>query len=266
VGQGLSVPALVHIERLVIRRGDCEVLHGVTVAVERGGFLAIVGPNGAGKTTMLMALLGLVRAAAGAITLADRSIRQHSRREIARLLSYVPQSDGRAVPFSVEEFVLLGRYAHRGRFAPPDREDRRIVRDALDVTATGAFAERPVGSLSGGERQRVLIAAALAQQAEVLLLDEPTAFLDPRHQLDTAALLRDLNRIRGLTVLMATHDINMAAHCAREVLALRDGRVAYHGPAETFLTKDVLEDVYGVPFDVLQRPAGGAWAALGDVR
>ncbi|HUF48711.1 MAG TPA: ABC transporter ATP-binding protein [Vicinamibacterales bacterium] len=254
---------LVEVDRLVVRRADREVLHGVTFAVERSGFLAIVGPNGVGKTTLLVALLGLVRPAAGSIALAGRPLGAHTRRELARRMSYVPQSDGRAVPFTVQEFVLLGRYAHRGRFAPADREDRHIVRDALEHTGTAAFAERPVSSLSGGERQRVLIAGALAQQAEVLLLDEPTAFLDPRHQLDTAALLRDLNRSHGLTVLMVTHDFNLAAACGHNVLALREGRVVYHGDAETFLTSQVLEEVYGVPFDVLRRPAGGAWAAVG---
>ncbi|MCR4374990.1 MAG: ABC transporter ATP-binding protein [Acidobacteria bacterium] len=260
------MPGLIQVERLVVRRGDREVLHGVTFAVERGGFLAVVGPNGAGKTTLLVAILGLAPPDAGTIALAGRPIQRYSRREVARRLSYVPQSDGRAVSFSVEEFVLLGRYAHRGRFAPPDRDDRRIVRDAMDLTATGTFAERAVSSLSGGERQKVFIAAALAQQADILLLDEPTAFLDPRHQRDTAALLRDLNRTRGLTVVMVTHDFNLAAHCGRDVLALRDGRIAFHGPAEAFLTPDVLEDVYNVPFEVLRPPAGGAWAALGENR
>lgn len=254
---------LVAVDRLVVRRGDHEVLHGVTFAVERGGFLAIVGPNGVGKTTLLVALLGLVQPAAGDIVLGGRPLAVHTRREVARRMSYVPQSDGRVVPFTVQEFVSLGRYAHRGRFAPTDRDDRRIVRDAMEHTGTAEFAERAVSSLSGGERQRVLIAGALAQQAEVLLLDEPTAFLDPRHQLETVALLRDLNRNRGLTVLMVTHDFNLAATCGDNVLALREGRVAYHGDTGTFLTSQVLEQVYSVPFDVLRRPAGGTWAAIG---
>jgi iron complex transport system ATP-binding protein len=257
------VSPLIDVEGLSVRRGERDVLRDVTFAVEHGGVLAIVGSNGAGKTTLLGALLGLLQPVAGRITLAGRPLRRCTRLEIARLLSYVPQSDGRSVSFSVEEFVLLGRYAHRGRFAPPDREDRRVVRDAMDRTGTGEFAERPVSSLSGGERQKVFIAAALAQQAEALLLDEPTAFLDPRHQAATAALLRDLNGTHGLTVIMVTHDINLAAHCGRDVLALREGIVAYHGSAEAFMTTRVLEAVYGVPFEVLQRPTGGIWAAPG---
>ena len=254
---------LIDVAGLVVRRAEREVLHDVGFTVERGDFLAIVGANGAGKTTLLMTLLGLLRPASGRILLADRPVERCHRRDIARLLSYVPQSDGRAVSFSVEEFVLLGRYAHRGRFAPPDREDRRLVSEAMHLTGTTPFARRAVSSLSGGERQRVFIAAALAQRAHALLLDEPTAFLDPRHQLETAALLRNLNRQHGLTVLMVTHDFNLAATCGRQVMGLVEGRVAYDGDAATFLTSPVLEVVYGVPFEVLQRPTGGRWAAPG---
>jgi len=257
--------AVIQVDRLRVRRGDPVVLHDVTFSVEPGDFLAIVGPNGAGKTTLLHTLLGLLTPEAGGVWIAGRSIRTYTRRRLARLLSYVPQNDGRAISFTVEEFILLGRYAHRGRFAAPDREDRRVLREAMEVTGTRTFADRPVSSLSGGERQKVLIAAALAQEADVLLLDEPTVFLDPRHQVEATDLLCRLHQQRALTILMVTHDLNVAAQC-RRVLAVRDGSVAYYGLADGFLTADILGELYGVPFDILRRPDGRVWAAVGATR
>jgi ABC-type cobalamin/Fe3+-siderophores transport system ATPase subunit len=268
VGQGdtpgppriLTMPALVTVERLSIRRGAREVLRALTFTVDPGDFLAIVGPNGAGKTTLLSSVLGLLRPSAGCVRILGRPVQEFSRRDLARLVSYVPQADARPISFSVEEFVLLGRYAHRGRLAPPDALDRRAIGDAMEATATTAFRERQVSSLSGGERQRVFIAAALAQHARVLLLDEPTAFLDPRHHIETADLLRGLNGAQGLSVMMVTHDVNLAARCGRQILALRDGTLAYFGDVAGFLTAPVLATLYGVSFEVLRNSAGEAWA------
>jgi iron complex transport system ATP-binding protein len=259
----MTMSPLIEVERVSVRRGLREVLCDLSFAVQAGDFLAIVGPNGAGKTTLLLTVLGLLRPGRGVVRVGDCAVHRLSRRDLARLISYVPQADSRAVSFSVEEFVLLGRYAHRERFAPPDREDRRVIRQAMEVTGTWEFRERPVGSLSGGERQKVFIAGALAQQARALLLDEPTVFLDPRHQVDTSELLRVLNREQGLTVVMVTHDINLAARCGRQVLALRDGSAAYLGPADGFLTSEVLEGVYGVAFEIVRSAAGRVWAVAG---
>lgn len=253
---------LIQLDRLTVRRGERDVLADVSCDVAPGAFLAVVGPNGAGKTTLLMTLLGLLRPASGRVAIAGRSISDYGRREIAALLSYVPQADGRPVSFSVREFVSLGRHVHRGRFLPPSREDVHAVDEAMAITATTEYAQRAVSSLSGGERQRVFIAAALAQHARVLLLDEPTTFLDPKYQLEMVHLLRHLNRDRGLTMVMVTHDYNIAAHCGDDVLALGERGVVFHGAASVFLSSIALERVYGVPFEILPRAGGGTWAAL----
>ena len=243
---------------LVVRRGARLVLDGLDVSVAPGEVLSIVGPNGAGKSTLLLAWLGLLPFA-GTLRLAGRDARALSPRERARLLAYVPQSEGRTMPFTVEELVGLGRYAFWHGWRGPDAADREAVREALALTGTTAFARRPVAGLSGGERQKVMIAAALAQDARALLLDEPTAFLDPRHQCETAMLLRRLNRERGLAVVLVTHDLNLGARCADRVLALREGRAVYCGPTGDFLRGEVLEALYDVPFEVTGE-AGGARA------
>jgi iron complex transport system ATP-binding protein len=241
-------------------RGGRPVLNRVSFSVERGEFLAVTGPNGAGKSTLLQCLLRMVPGTEGALRVDGRPLRSVPQRELARLMAYVPQADARGVAFRVEEFVLLGRYPHWSRFAGLSEADRRAVREALEVTGTTPFARRPVASLSGGERQKVFIAAALAQEAPVLLLDEPTTFLDPKHQADVCVLLRRLHKERGATVVMVTHDINLAALCADRVLALKQGEAAFLGAPSEFLRPEVLDGIYGVSFRVAQNLEGRAWA------
>jgi iron complex transport system ATP-binding protein len=242
---------LIEGEGLSFRRGPRVILKDVTFNVRRGEFLCVTGPNGAGKTTLLLCLLRLVEAE-GLLRLNGRPLSSYGRRELARWMSYVPQADGRAIPFTAEDFVLLGRYPLWGRFESSGEKDRAAVRQALERAGAAAFARRPVASLSGGERQKVFIAAALAQEAPLLLLDEPTTFLDPRHQSEMRGLLRSLHRDSGATLVMVTHDINLAALCGDRVLALREGSPAFFGPSAEFLTPAVLEDLYGVPFDVME--------------
>jgi iron complex transport system ATP-binding protein len=164
------------------------------------------------------------------------------------------------VSFSVEEFVMLGRYPHWSRFSTISAEDRHVLREAVELTGMSAFLDRSVSSLSGGERQKVFIAAAIAQDASVVLLDEPTTFLDPRHQAGTCDLLRRLNAERGLTVVMVTHDINLAARYGQRVLALQGGGAAYWGSAAAFLDADRLEILYGIPFEIMRGELGRTWA------
>ena len=172
-------------------------------------------------------------------------------------MSYVPQSDGRILPFTVHEFVMMGRYPHLSPFSSPSREDEEAVRETLVLTGTETFAERHIATLSGGERQKVLIAAALAQGARVLLLDEPTTFLDYKHCEQVSTLLKQLNTESGVTVVSVTHDLNLAALSADRVLALREGGVVYLGGVDGIMNNDVLHEVYDKSFLFVNHPQTG---------
>jgi iron complex transport system ATP-binding protein len=252
----VSAP-VIEVRGYCYRVEDQEILSGVDLEVPAGRRLAVVGPNGAGKTTLLRALLGLVTASAGSIRIAGRPLPEWGRTELARLMSYVPQSDGGIIPFSVREFVTMGRYPHLSPFSPPGAEDRRAVERAMEITGTRRFADRMIGTLSGGERQEVMVAAALAQSARVLLLDEPTAFLDYRHQASIARMLSEISRETGATLISVTHDVNGALTWSDGVLALKDGRVAYHGSPEGLMSGDNLERLYGTRFTRLEHGASG---------
>jgi iron complex transport system ATP-binding protein len=234
--------------------GGREVLHGVDLEVPSGQLLTVVGPNGAGKSTLLRALTGLVPAAAGEVTVAGTPLERLSRRDLARRLGYVPQADGRPLPFSVRSFVEMGRYPHLGRWGSLRAADLEAVRWALEVTGTAHLADRALDTLSGGERQLASIAAALAQGASTLLLDEPTSFLDYRHQVEVAGLLERLRVDPGLTIVTVSHDLNASLASADAVLALRDGRLAFHGPPRSILEPETLRAIYDVDLEVATLP------------
>lgn len=235
-----------------------EILRDVSFSLERGEHLAVVGPNGAGKTTLLKALMCIVGGVAvrGTIRVAGRALRQYRQRDLARRLSYVPQAASSDCEFTVEQFVLMGRYPHFGPLGSIDRTDRVAVAEALRRTGLAPLAGRRLDTLSGGERQKVYIAAALAQGADVLLLDEPTTFLDYRHQLEIRRVLAELRR-GGATIIAATHDLGAAALDCDRVLALSEGRVVFHGPPGELLRPERLEALYGVPFVLVEHPRAG---------
>ncbi|OHB70595.1 MAG: ABC transporter ATP-binding protein, partial [Planctomycetes bacterium RBG_13_63_9] len=202
---------VIRVRDFSFRMGRKEILRDVSFDVCEGEYLAIVGPNGAGKTTLVKCLDRILVGGTGRIEICGRPLAAYRRRELARLISYVPQADGRVFPFPVEQFVLMGRYPYLTPFSAVSKEDRAVVRRAMQQTGTSEFADRLLGTLSGGERQKVFIAAALAQEAQILLLDEPTTFLDYRHQAEIIELLARINRSAGVTVLAVTHDVNQAA-------------------------------------------------------
>ncbi len=236
--------------------GAKEILRDVSFSVARGEYLSIVGPNGAGKTTLLKCLDRIYRGGTGRITVFGRSLPSYCQRDLARRLSYVPQADGRVFPFTVEQFVLMGRYPYLNPFSSISHGDMLAVRQVMERTGVDEFAHRKLDTLSGGERQKVYIAAALAQGAEVLLLDEPTTFLDYRHQAEIRDLLAEVNRSSQVTVVAVTHDVNRAAIDSHRIVALSAGTVVFDGTPLEIMRPEVLQRIYGTPFLLVGHPEG----------
>jgi iron complex transport system ATP-binding protein len=232
-------------------------LHGVSLDVGRGGLVGVLGPNGSGKTTLLRLLGGLLTPASGRITIDGRDVAHMTRRELARRIAIVPQETRLSFEYSVIEVVLMGRFPHLGPFELESPDDVTIARDALAATGTLALADRPYQTLSGGEKQRVIIAGALAQATDLMLLDEPTAALDPGYQIEIAALLRRVSADRGVTMVVATHDLNFAAGLCRDLLLLREGRVLASGPTAEALTRESVRALYDVEADVTFHQGAG---------
>lgn len=212
--------------------------------------MALVGPNGAGKSTLLRVLAGLVRPSAGRVTLGDVDVHSLSRAAVARRIAIVPQVFDTLFPFTVREIVTLGRTPFRGPFGLLGHDDARAVDRALAALGSEDLAERRIDRISGGERQRAVLAMALAQDPEVLLLDEPTAHLDPTHQLSTMRLVSALTRERGLAALTIVHDVNLAT-LADRVAVLCDGRIVRDAPPRDAITPELVHDVFGPGWTVL---------------
>ncbi len=248
---------IIEVDGLTFGYGPHAVLHEVSFTVHPGEHLAIIGPNGAGKSTLLKCLDRLVEGFRGTLRVQGRDLSTYSQRELARVVSYVPQGEGRDFPFTCREFVAMGRYPHLSPFTVRRPEDEQAVDDALARAGLMPMAERRMDTLSGGERQRLLIAAAMAQGAALLLLDEPTTFLDPKHRQEVEQLLSLLNHESGVTLVAVTHDLNRAVRSADRVLVLKEGRVCYLGPTDGLFEGDALAGLFGRTFDVADHPAGG---------
>ena len=233
------------------------VVSDVSLNIRRGAVVGILGPNGSGKTTLLRLLSGTRTPIRGRVLLDDRDLRTMSRRDVARRIAVVPQETILSFEYTVLEMVLMGRHPHLGVFELEGPDDLAIAYEMLRATGTEHLAPRRFSTLSGGEKQRVVIAAALTQSADVLLLDEPTASLDLAYQLDVAALLNELNGARGVTIVVSTHDLHLASSVCRELILLKDGRVLAQGPTERVLTPEYVRALYDVDADVQRHPATG---------
>ncbi len=238
--------------------GERRVLDGVTLALREGGMLALLGPNGAGKSTLLRAVTGLCPLRGGRVRIFDRDLTQLRPRERARLVAVVPQELDTPMAFTVEALVAMGRGVSHARWGALTTADRHAIERALAYTDALDLRERLYNELSGGERQRAAIAMALAQGPRLLLLDEPTSHLDINHRLEILQLLERLSREDGMSVIMTSHDLNLAAEFFPELALLHRGRVAAHGSAADVLRPALLEEVYHCPFRV-DRDAGGSW-------
>lgn len=233
--------------------GGRTILDSIDLTIESGECVVVVGPNGAGKSTLLRLLSGLFAPSVGMVRWRGRSLSELSRLDVARRIAYVPQIRPSRIPLSVRQLVLLGRFPYMSRLQmSPGRNDYEAADEALRQVGLEDLAERPVDELSGGERQAVFIAAALAQAAELLVLDEPTTHLDPSHQRDVTRLVEAFGRDPGRTVLVATHDLNFASAVADRVVALREGRVLACEPPEQAMRPELLERLFEAPFEVVR--------------
>jgi iron complex transport system ATP-binding protein len=238
-----SIPAI-ELASLSFAYGREAVLRGVDLRVEAGTFFGLLGPNGAGKSTLLHLVCGALRPGSGSVRVQSRDVSQWDRLELARTLAVVPQQFDCAFPFTVMEVVLLGRVPHRGPLALDGDEDVRIARESMEATGVLPLATRRINELSGGELKRVTIAKALAQQPRILLLDEPAAHLDIRHQVGLYRLIREVQGRTGLTVISAMHDLNLAAAFCDRVALLKGGRLVCTGPIAEVMTYRRLREVF----------------------
>jgi len=232
------------------------VLRQVSLDVSPGEFFIIAGPNGSGKTTLLKIMAGIFKAQSGRISVRGKPIQEYGKKAFARVVAYVPQAVDESFPFTVLQTALLGRTPHLGMLGIERQPDREIALDALAFTGVDHLANRRSEQLSGGERQRVQIARAVCQEPEILLLDEPTASLDPAHQIRIMDLMDNLRSARGLTVIMVSHDLNIAAMYADRILVLKEGAVVHCGAPADVLVPDILEETYGCRMMVDENPAG----------
>lgn len=255
---------MLNIESLSIKYGTHLALDSVSLQVKPGEVVAIIGPNGAGKSTMIRAVSGLLPPVNGRILIDNHPLENLSTMQRARYLSVVPQARSLPGSFTAYQTVLLGRTPYLGWLGKSGQSDHELVRWALARTQAEEFANRPVGELSGGEQQRVLLARALVQDAPVMLLDEPTTYLDLQHQSGLLNLVRELANEKKLAVLMVLHDLNLAGLYADKIVLLVNGRIHSKGTPTQVLTSNNLSSVFKVPVQVIQHPAYGTPLILPD--
>lgn len=248
------------IRDLTIGYNGQPVLHQVSLAIEAGQMVALIGANGAGKSTLLRAMNRTLKPWSGSVALRGQNLAALSPRQVARRIALVEQAGKLAWPYTVEQVLNLGRFPHQGWFAPPTARDAQIVERVLRQTALWELRRRPLNTLSGGERQRALVARALVQEPQVLLLDEPASNLDIHHQHQLLRFVRGLVSDHGLAVVVAIHDLAMAARYCQRLVVINRGRVCADGPAEAVLNPALLHEVFGVQARLYRDPLNHHWA------
>lgn len=248
---------IISIENYSFSINSNAILKNINLTLNKGEYVSIIGPNGAGKTTLLKCLMRIYTGGIGKISISGKSLESYKQKHLAKLLSYVPQGDGRSLDFKAYEFVMMGRYPYQTPFASPSRDDKKAVSEALDATETTHLSDRYLNTLSGGERQNIFIAAAIAQGSKILLLDEPTTFLDPKHQHDIHKTLKRVNRTQGITILSVTHDINNASLLSTRLILLKNGSVVFTGNSSEVMCNEVLRNIYDKEFLFVDHPLTG---------
>ncbi len=236
---------------------DRMIVEDLNLSIPAGKITALVGANGSGKSTILKTMARLMKPVKGSVFLDGESIHRQSTKEVAKQLAILPQNPTAPEGLTVSELVSYGRFPHQKGFGSLSKEDKHIVQWAIEVTGMKDFYDRPVDQLSGGQRQRAWIAMALAQQTDILFLDEPTTFLDMAHQLEVLKLLQKLNEEEHRTVIMVVHDLNHATRYAHHMVAIKRGSVVAEGTPQQVMTKDVLRKVFGIEADIITDPRIG---------
>ena len=249
---------ILDIRNISLNFRDKSILSDVSFSVHAGEFFVIIGPNGAGKTSLLKVLSGLQKSQHGSITIKDKNISKYKRRNLSQIMAIVPQQIEVGFPFTVSETVVMGRTPHLGILGMEGANDFHIAEEAMKFTEVSHLAERKLFQLSGGELQRVIIARAICQQPEIILLDEPTTALDPSHQLKIMDLMEKFRQEQGTTIVMVSHDLNLASMYGDRLLLLKEGRVVETGAPKSVLHKELLEESYGCRMMVDESPLGQA--------
>ncbi|XID94006.1 heme ABC transporter ATP-binding protein [Paenibacillaceae bacterium WGS1546] len=239
------------------RIGEKEILRGIDLHIEQGGFYGVIGPNGSGKSTLLKLLSGLEAPAAGEVLLEGKRIREYGRKEMARIVAVLQQEAIPALGFTVREVVEMGRYPYQGWLGGEDGDPDALIGAVMKRLDLERYAGRQIGELSGGERQRAALAKTMVQEPRVLLLDEPTTFLDIGFQIQMMDYVRDWRRENGLTAVAVLHDLNLAAQYCDRLIVLNAGRVVAEGTPDEVLTPRLVRDVYGTDPIVLAHPDSG---------
>lgn len=248
---------MIEVDSIFFRYHQDWVLQDVSFQLRKGEFVGVIGPNGSGKTTLLKILYRLLSPQQGEVFFDRLSLEKMSRGEIAKKIAVVAQETYPAFPFRAIEMVLMGRSPYLGHLMFESPKDLEIAKKAMEWTETLPISQRPIDELSGGERKRVYIARALAQEPEMILLDEPTSNLDIHHQVEFLDLVLSLNREKGLTILMASHDLNLASEYCDRLIFLQNGKIYKMGSPEEVMTRENIEKVYGCEVWVDRNPVSG---------
>lgn len=234
--------------------GKRQILNKICLSIDKAGFYSIIGPNGSGKTTLLKNISRALEPRQESIYVESKDITKYKRREISKLISYVPQNTNIDFDFTAMDIVLMGRSPYFKRFEVEKEEDLQIAEEAMKSTNIWHLRDKNINEISGGERQRVIIARALAQQTKIMLLDEPVSQLDIHHQIELMETIKDLIIKRGIIVIAVLHDLNLAAQYSDMIILLKEGRILSYGSPQTVITKENIESVYGIKVFIMPNP------------
>lgn len=248
------MPIAVELKNITFGYDKRKILNDISINILSGSFTSIIGPNGSGKSTLLKVISSLIAPESGVINLEGIDIKSMSQLDIARKVAVVPQENNIEYRFTVQDIVMMGRYPHLGRFQTESMGDYKLVGNSLEMTNTLHLKDRYINELSGGEKQRVIIARALAQQPKIILLDEPTSYLDIQHQVEVLELLDNLNKKEGLTVIAILHDINLAARFSSDMILLKNGVMIGKGSPKEVITLENLKNVYEIDMIISKNP------------